>query len=176
MSRLIKQAKSSPSAFTKLYETHVNSVYQYCAYRTKSTAEAEDLTSEIWETALKHMHTLESNHPIAFKAWIFKIAQNCVYKHWKKRKEFLDLSGEAENIKSEEASPDAETRQEDEAKELRDLVETLPEQQKETIALRFFSELRNKEIATILGVSEKTVASNLSRGLNSLHKWLKKLQ
>lgn len=175
MSRLIKQAKTSPEAFTRLYETHVDAVYQYCAYRTHTIEEAEDLTSEVWENALIHIRELKSNHPIVFKGWLFKIAQNCIYKHWKKKTP-EGLGEEAECIQSEELNPEQESKRQNEAEELRTLVKALAPQQQETVALHFFSGLRNKEIAKILDLSEKTVASNLSRALDTLHGWLKKLQ
>jgi len=38
----------------------------------------------------------------------------------------------------------------------------------ESIRLKYFGDLRNKEIATVLGISEKTVASNLTRALDKI--------
>lgn len=175
MKQLIKRAKRDAHAFAKLYEIHVESVYQYCAYRTDTSEEAEDLTSEVWENALMHINELKSDHPIVFKGWLFKIAKNCVYKHWKKKKT-TGLGEEAERIQSEELNPEQKSRRANEAEELRRLVKALAPQQQETIALHFFSGLRNKEIARILDISEKTVASNLSRALNTLQGWLKKMQ
>ncbi|QQR55341.1 sigma-70 family RNA polymerase sigma factor [Candidatus Peregrinibacteria bacterium] len=176
MSRLIKQAKHSPKAFTKLYELHVNAVYQYCAYRTHSTEEAEDLCSEVWESVLKHIQELESDHPTIFKGWLFTIARHCVYKHWKNRKSPDSLDETSCQIPSPEAGPAERSEAEESAAHLRELVKALPQQQQEAVSLRFFSGLRNKEIAAALELSEKTVASNLSRALDTLHLWLKKLQ
>lgn len=176
MSRLIKQAKTSPKAFTKLYELHVDAVYQYCAHRSHSTQEAQDLCSEVWESVLNHIGELKSDHPTVFKGWLFTIARHCVYKHWKKRQPNNELNEQTHQIPSNEANPATAHEQDENAKQLRLLVEALPEQQGEVVALRFFSGLRNKEIATLLETSEKTVASNLSRALDTLHGWLKKLQ
>lgn len=175
MSRIIKQAKTNPKAFTKLYETHVDAVYQYCAYRLSDKQTAEDLTSEVWETVLLHIHELESNHPIVFKAWLFRIAKNALNKKWKEKK-LVPLNEDAERIKDECPSPALLSEQNESASAVRELVNALPEKQKETVALHFFSGLRNKEIALLLETSEKTVASNLSRALDTLHLWLKKLQ
>lgn len=175
MSSLIRRAKTDPRAFTKLYESHVDAVYQYCAYRLNDKQSAEDLCSEVWENALLHIHELESDHPIVFKAWLFRIAKNCLNKKWKDKKT-LSLDESAERIKDEAPTPSLLSKQNEEAKQMRELVDALPDKQKETVALHFFSGLRNKEIAALLETSEKTVASNLSRALDTLHSWLKNLQ
>ena len=51
---------------------------------------------------------------------------------------------------------------------LRRLVEELPPRRREVISLKYFGGLQNREIAAVLGLDERTVASNLSRALNDL--------
>ena len=49
------------------------------------------------------------------------------------------------------------------------MIARLPERRREIITLRFYGELRNQEIAEVLGLDVRTVASHLSRGLRDLH-------
>lgn len=52
------------------------------------------------------------------------------------------------------------------------MVETLSPRRQEVITLRFFGELKNQEIAKILDLDERTVASHLCRGIEDLqHKY-----
>ena len=67
-------------------------------------------------------------------------------------------------------------QQDENAKQIRTLINALPDEQRETLTLRYFSDLRNKEIAKALCVSQKTVASNLSRALQTLRERWKNLQ
>ena len=173
MSFLIERAKKDPKAFATLYETYADAVYNYCACRCSSQSEAEDLCSETWELALKNIQSLRSNHPVVFKAWLFKIAKSCLSKPSRK---LQPLSEKEQLIEDSEARPDEAATLKDDAEALRSLVEALPEKQKETVQLHYFSGLRNKEIALLQETSEKTVASNLSRALDTLETWLKKLQ
>lgn len=52
---------------------------------------------------------------------------------------------------------------------MRALIETLAPQRQKVVLLRFFAGLRNREIARVLGLDERTVASHLSRGIQDLH-------
>lgn len=49
------------------------------------------------------------------------------------------------------------------------MIQELPERQQEVVTMRFFAGMKNKEIAKALGISERSVASSLCRGLKSLH-------
>ncbi|RLC54686.1 MAG: hypothetical protein DRI80_18935, partial [Chloroflexota bacterium] len=53
---------------------------------------------------------------------------------------------------------------------LRRLIGTLSPRRQEVITLKFFGGLRNKEIAALLGLDERTVASHLCRGIKDLHR------
>ncbi len=48
------------------------------------------------------------------------------------------------------------------------MIETLSPRRQEVITLRFFGELRNQEIAEILSLDERTVASHLCRAIEDL--------
>ena len=54
-------------------------------------------------------------------------------------------------------------------KKMYQMVQELPERQAEIITMRFFTEMKNKEISKVLNISEKSVASSLCRGLKVLH-------
>jgi RNA polymerase sigma factor (sigma-70 family) len=51
---------------------------------------------------------------------------------------------------------------------MRALVATLSPRRQEIVTLKFFAGLRNREIADVLELDERTVASHLSRGLQDL--------
>ena len=59
--------------------------------------------------------------------------------------------------------------QKEKFKSLQQLISTLSPRRQEIITLKFFGGLRNKEIAQILRLDERTVASHLCRGLEDLH-------
>lgn len=169
--RLIQKAARDPDAFAKLYQKYIQPSYAFIAFRVSDCAHAEDLTSELWIKILKHLPELKSSKPEVFRAWLFTMARNLVtdFHRTRARQETLEMT---ENIPTE---PSQETDFVEQAL-LRNLVKQLPQKQAEIVSLRFFSGLRNKEIAGQLDISEKTVASNLSRALKQLKEWLCKFK
>lgn len=172
---LIKKAKFSPRAFAKLYDLYVDRVYQYFLRRLGDRDLSEDLTSMVWEKVLHKIQTLKSDEDHGFAGWLFAIARNELNQHFRQLKNH-PLEALPEMLVDESKKPDDLSREASQAQMLRGCLLKLPDQQRETIELKYFAELRNKEIAIILEVSEKTVASNLSRALKTLEGYLKKLQ
>jgi RNA polymerase sigma-70 factor (ECF subfamily) len=175
MENLVKLAKENKEAFADLYHQNVKPIYNFFLVRCGSREEAEDLTSITWEIVVKKICHLRSNDLIVFKAWLYKIAKNLLKKRWFKKsiktvayEEFLDNREEDETIE--------ENFSKGELKKIWKSVDKLPKKQKEVVLLRFASDLKNKEIAKTMGLSEKTVASNLSRALDKLREDIGDLQ
>jgi|GEM_PF-3074681 len=102
----------------------------------------------------------------AFQAWLFRIAINTVNAHFRQR-DMLSIDDVPE-IESRHPQPDDVLIQKERFLQLHHLVHTLSPRRQEIITLRFFGGLRNQEIAAILHLDERTVASHLVRGLNDL--------
>lgn len=166
-SSLIKKAKYNPKAFGQLYEILYDDVYKYVFFRVKSQEIAEDLTSIIWEKILYNISKLKSNHPISFKVWLFRIVKNTIYEHYRNSHKMKTINIDDIKMPSEEKITEMIKNNELNTYLLQ-LLQGLPENQREIVTLKFFSEFKNKEIASILNISEQMVASYLSRGLKSL--------
>ncbi len=169
METLVKRAKEEADSFAELYQAHVGPVYNFFLARVGNVQEAEELTSDTWEIVVKKLYSLRSNELLAFRAWLFQIAKNLLKKKWGKREEVTVAYEEfLDNRVEEEGANSGLSREE--LKKLWGFVKELPEKQRETVLLRFASDLQNREIAKTMGTSEKTVASNLSRALETLRK------
>lgn len=172
---LISKAKSDPQAFGELYDLYVERIYQYLLRRLQNQSEAEDLSAQVWEKVLTKIHTLKSDAEEGFAAWLFAITRNELNQYFRTKKR--NASEELTDIFADESKkPDELMRDESEAQWIQNCLSILPPQQRETVELKYFADLRNKEIALIFNISEKTVASNLSRALKSLQQHLEKLQ
>ena len=168
---LIEKAKKDPQAFGQLYDILYPEVYKFIFFRVSRIEIAEDLLSAIWEKVLLNLHTFQSNHPTVFKVWIFRIARNTLYEQYRKspKEDYVPL----ENFDiPDETSVDGDLKIEEQQKYLQQLLRHLPPLESEIICLRYFSDLKNKEIANILNISEKMVAAYLSRALKNLRTYL----
>lgn len=167
---LAEKAKSDPKAFAELYELYFDKIFRYVAYRVGRREDTEDIVADIFEKALKNIHNFKWHKDANFGSWLFRIAHNRVIDYYRshKNKNLVNLIDLPE-IAANEILPDDTLKRKELFCEMQDLIKTLPPKQAEIVALRFFGERKNKEIAKMLQVSEKTIASNLCRALKNLH-------
>ena len=98
-------------------------------------------------------------------------------KHYKHRTLSLTVNSgedrETEDIDIvSDQTPDEEVIRKERIKAVREAVCKLPEEQRDVIVLREFENLQYSEIAVMLGISEGTVKSRISRGREALKKVL----
>jgi RNA polymerase sigma-70 factor (ECF subfamily) len=139
-------------------------LYNYFRYRLGDEIAAEDLTSLVLEKAWLKRHRYRRDRA-AFSAWLFAIAKNEVVGYLRKRRISVPLSL-AEKATSETAEHILEHSQD--LQTLSRLLDDLPERERELISLKFGADLNNREISTIMGLSESNVGTILSRVLQKL--------
>jgi RNA polymerase sigma factor (sigma-70 family) len=166
---LIAQIPENSEAFRKLYQHYFPRVYAYTAYRVGRKQDAEDITAEIFLRVLKSVKNFEHRGEGSFAAWLFRIAYNQCQQFYRveQRKSTVPLD-ELPEIASHEMLPDEAFARKEQFSRLQAVLSSLSARRQEIIMLRFFGELRNQEIALVLGLDERTVASHLSRGLEDL--------
>jgi RNA polymerase sigma factor (sigma-70 family) len=167
---LVERASRQPEAFRELYRHYLPRVYAYVAYRVGKEQVAEDLTSETFLSVVEHLHDFEHRHEGAFAAWIFRIAQNKVNQFFRRNHRHqnavpLDALPE---IASLELLPADVLSRKERFVMLSGLIEQLSPRRQEVVRLKYFAGLRNIEIAALLDLDERTIASHLSRALADL--------
>jgi RNA polymerase sigma-70 factor (ECF subfamily) len=168
-SALVQAAQQHPDGFRPLYQRYFPRVFAYVAYRVGQQQDVEDVVSNIFVKVVEHLPRFEERGAGSFAAWLFRIALNEVHDFYRrqKRSAWLSLDDLPDLIAPHLPLDDHLQRQERFARLYRLLAELTP-RRREIISLRFFAELRNQEIASVLGLDERTVASHLCRGLEDL--------
>jgi RNA polymerase sigma-70 factor, ECF subfamily len=165
---LIEQSKRDPEAFRALYRLYFPRVYGYVAYRVPSVADAEDVVAETFIKVVEGLRTFEYRGEGSFAAWVFRIAYSHVSQFYRQR---THLSfDELPDMPSGYLSPDQALQEREQFARLAGLIAELPPRRQEIVTLKFFGGLRNQEIAQVLGLDERTVASHLCRALDDLRK------
>lgn len=172
--QLIERAIHDPAALQALYDAYFRRVYAYVAGRVDDALNVEDLVSDVFVQVVRNLHRFANHHEFSFAAWIFTIARNTVNDFYRRHKHLalaIDLdSGEATfSGDSDDESLELRLIRYEHAAELRALIEALPLRRREVLLLRYYGELRNNEIAQVMGIDERTVSSHLSRGLRDLY-------
>ena len=161
---LIEAAQKDPARFAELYELNFERVYAYALRRVQSRAEAEDLTAEVFHQALANLKRFEWRG-IPFAAWLFRIAGNLISDRWQRSsREVADDSGMIESV---QVSP-AEIEEVERRATLFRLVNTLPEEQRRVVVLRFVEQKSIKEVAREVRKTEGAVKQLQFRALTNL--------
>jgi RNA polymerase sigma-70 factor (ECF subfamily) len=172
---LVAHVLDDPEAFERLYYFYFPRVYTYVRYRVVQVESSEDVVSDVFLKVVRGLPHFRWQHEGSFAAWVFRIAHNEVLNYCQRngRQEEAVPLEELPDIENGAPMLDEDMLRNEKAESLRHLVLTLPRRRQEVITLRFFGELHNHEIATVLGLDERTVASHLCRGLRDLHAmWL----
>ena len=159
---LIEAAQADPAPFVDLYDRYVDRVYAFVSRRMRDRAAAEDVTSEVFEQALANLGRFEWRG-VPFVAWLFRIAANAMADRWRHAaRDAHDLPADV---------PDTGEREQIERRViLFELVNRLPEAQRQVIHLRFVEEKSIRDIAAALNRSEGAVKQLQLRALENLRK------
>jgi len=161
---LIEAAQRDPDRFADLYENNFHRVYAYIAYRVRNREEAEDLTAEVFHQALKNLGKYEWRG-VPFAAWLVRIAANAIADRRQHAAREQALPAEEQDaLEATGGGGDAIERR----ALLGQLVETLPEDQRNVVIRRFVDQRSISEIARELGRTEGAVKQLQFRALQSL--------
>lgn len=143
-------------------EQHLDDVYGYLVYLTRSPQLAEDLTAETFEKALRLWSRFDPRRASA-RTWLCQIARTAA----------LDLfRAEERRRRREERAADLDVVEASLAEglspELEEALASLSAGEREVIALRVLLELDGDEAARVLGISPTAVSTRLSRALRKL--------
>jgi len=165
---LIARARAGEAAaFGALYDRYVEAVYRYVFYRVRETAEAEDVTSEVFMKALRAMPRYETRQP--FLAWLYRIARNAVIDRARRRRTQVSFEDALAHPNADRIlDPDATLFQQVDAETLRGAIRQLTPLQQEVIVLRYVEGLDTRAIARIVGKREGTVRGIEFRALGAL--------
>ena len=194
---LIGRAKArSPEAWTDIYTKHYASIFRYAKARVFDETTAEDLTSDVFVSALKGIDSYEyRGRPLL--NWLYRIARNVVASHQRgvlgsrgeRLKQGLDLPRQViwhlmrRPRRQEERIADQEpvslaSRANDPAMlidrlDLRNALAELPANQREVVILRFLVGLSAQEVAEVIGKKPAAVYSLQARAILVLRERLK---
>jgi RNA polymerase sigma-70 factor (ECF subfamily) len=155
---LIEAAQKDPARFADLYEENFERVYAFVVRRVRDRAEAEDVVSETFHSALKALPRFEARG-VPFVAWLYRIAANEIADRARRAAREEPFDG----LDTADAGDDVERRA-----LLYRLVDTLPPAQREVIVKRFAEQRSIAEIARQMGRSEGAVKQLQLRAIENL--------
>jgi RNA polymerase sigma-70 factor (ECF subfamily) len=169
---LVRSAKDGKQiAFTKLYSTFKNIVYNTIYGIVKNIDVAEDLVSETFTKAFMKINKFENE--ISFEMWLKTIATNTsidfIRKSSLKRDNVSDFEDESAAINhSDMDNPENEFIRNESRRIMEENIDNLGSRAREVLTLRYKKGKSYKEIAEELGINIGTVKSYISKATNKI--------
>ncbi len=160
---VIGRSLADPQAFGAIFARHAEAILRYAARRAGREA-AEGLIGEVFRVAFERRKSYDSSYPSA-RPWLYGIAANLLFKH--RRAEARRLRANARLAAEQLASDSGRAPRASDAAlllpQVVDVIEALPDVERETLLLYAWEELPYEEIAAALSVPVGTVRSRLNR-------------
>jgi len=177
--QLVAVAKNDPEAFGELYDKYYPQIFRYIYHRTLNISLTEDLTSNTFFAALRHIGRFKWRR-IPFGAWLYRIATNEVNMHYRNKCPpivSLDAPDEKErqligSLEAVDADVERYLVQSEEYATLHKAILTLKPKYQTVITLRFFEDKTITQISAITGAREGTVKSQLHRAIKQMREVL----
>ncbi len=176
--RMFKQGDKQ--ALNELLSRYSSNVYSYILIMVKNPDLAKDFLQETYIKVFDSIKRGKYTEKGAFFYWVVRIAHNLVIDYYRRNKTFPTVSNDSMDYDLFNSSRFADKNAEDEMIELqtysdlRNLVEKLPQEQKEVVLLRHYGGLSFKEIAKITNVSINTALGRMRYALINLRKLIVK--
>lgn len=154
--------------FVYIFETYYKRIYNYIYYRVCCHHSSEDLTSKVFEKIMLKINSY-SEEKSSFEVWMFAIARNTINDHFRdvKKRKIVSIDGILE-LESNKKTPEESIITSETNEEILKALRVLDERDRQIVDLKFGGELKNKEIAEILGITESNVGVIIYRSMKRL--------
>ncbi len=165
------------NALATLLKKHQRKIFTFIFMRVKDRALAEDLFQDTFYKVIDCLHQGKYNEEGKFLPWVMMIANNLCMDHFRRNKRmpvFVDSDGKDFSglLKLSEESKEDKIIREQNALQVREIINLLPADQKEVLILRHYADLSFKEIAEMTGTNINTALGRMRYALLNLRKMI----
>ena len=166
----------NPDAISVLISRHSQRVYDYIRMLVKDADLADDLFQETFVKAVRVIDQGRYTDQGRFLSWVMRIAHNQVIDHFRAQKQDKSISESDAGydvlgtLRFAEHTVEDQLIAEQIAADVRNLIELLPDEQREVVKMRYYANLSFKEIAEQTGVSINTALGRMRYALINLRR------
>lgn len=156
-------------AFGVLVRRYRQPLHRLAVNRTGRIDEADDIVQETFIAAYKSLHTYKSAYN--FRTWLWTILINQCRRHGTQSAKLpVQIVASSEDVQplftgNESPSPAARMESQERDRYLQELMNQLPDSRADAVRLRFFGELKYREIADTLDCSLSAAKKWVREGL-----------
>jgi RNA polymerase sigma-70 factor (ECF subfamily) len=161
----LRAADGDRVAFEQIYNVLVDDLYAYVRGQCRNETVAEDIVANVF---LKAWRSARSYRPGSgtFQSWMFTIARNELRDYWRTSQRTLPMLDFDFSDEDEPAPMDPKEAQAAVSR----AMESLTDDQRQVVVLRYFGNKSHEEIAAIMGKREGAVRALLMRAMRQMRK------
>jgi RNA polymerase sigma-70 factor (ECF subfamily) len=165
------------NALEVLVLRHKDKLYTSILFLVKDKYLAEDIFQDVFIRIIDTMRSGRYTEEGKFLPWAMRIAHNLCVDHFRKVKRTPTIrTGENQDIfevlNFTEDSAEDKMMKKQSHNRVKDMLDQLPEDQREVIILRHYADMSFKEIATVTNCSINTALGRMRYGLINLRKMM----
>lgn len=167
-------------ALETLIRRHQSRIFSAILMVMRDRATAEDVFQDTFIRVIQTLKKGEYNEEGKFLPWVLRISRNLVIDHYRRVKKmppapvYINEEGEEVSVFNTLPAENDEARIEQVGikKEMRHLINQLPDDQREVVLMRLYYDMSFKEIATFTNVSINTALGRMRYALFNLKKMI----
>ena len=158
-----RQGSLGVQEFQTVYQENLHLIYRYIYAKVGNREEAEDLTSQTFVKAVRHLD--QERNPLSIQKWLLQIARTTVADYWRAHyripssslDELLNAGWEGPADETTATWEDLATQCMGTTERVQHILAALPNNYREVLTCRFLYNLSIKETAQQLGLTEANV-------------------
>ena len=168
--------KGEESCFEQLIHRHKSKVFAYISPYIRDQALAEDIFQDTFLKVIQSVRAGKYSDNGKFLPWVMRIAHNLVIDNFRRVKQMNTISNDnyesdlfnSAKLSGDNIEDDIIKRQI--LKDVRAMISSLPDDQREVVILRHYADMSFKEIADLTGVSINTALGRMRYALINMRK------
>ncbi len=176
---VVSYLNGNHSSFEILLNRHQSRVFAYIMMLVKDRQLADDIFQDTFIKVIRTLQRGAYNEEGKFIQWVMRIAHNLVIDNFRKSKRLpISESGSddyqlIDRLEYTEISIEEKMVKDQIHQDLRNLIDYLPEEQKEVLYLRLYADMSFKDIAEMTDVSINTALGRMRYALINMRKMIK---
>lgn len=165
------------NALAFLLEKHKRKVFAFINMRVKNRTISEDIFQDTFFKVIDCLRNGKYKDEGKFSAWMMMIAHNLCMDHFRKQKRQPNVVNSDGSFLFDKLSFSNESKEDEIIKQqtilrVKDMINLLPDDQKEIVILRHYAEMSFKEIAEMTGTNMNTALGRMRYALLNLRKMM----
>lgn len=162
---IIAEGVCAEATYAVVFQEVAPKLHSFAYYRSGNAETAADIVQEaflrLWENCSKVVREKAG-------AWLYRVAENIFFKQKEKEKVIRKYEWRMAGPEPTYASPEEELREKEFQLQLEAAIAALPDGAREVFLLNRMDGLKYREIAELLGISQKAVEKRMHRALVEL--------